>query len=125
MILDTNALSALVARDESLALLIGSAPRIAVTLVSLGEFNFGILGSSKQRKLEQWLNAFLEHTDVLAVDQLTIPHYAAIRHELKHAGTPIPANDVWIAAIARQHQLAVVSRDQHFKKVKKLKLLSW
>ena len=125
MILDTNAISALVARDQSLIEIISFAPHLAVTLVSLGEYSFGILGSSKRHELERWLDAFLERTDVLAANKYTIPHYAAIRDELKNAGTPIPANDVWIAAIARQYKLPLVSRDQHFKKVRDLKCLSW
>ena len=125
MILDTNAISALVARDQSLIEVISLVPNLAITLVSLGEYSFGILGSSKREELEQWLAAFLERTDVLAADRYTIPHYAAIREELKNAGTPIPANDVWIAAIARQHKLPLVSRDQHFEKVRDLKCLSW
>lgn len=125
MILDTNAISALVARDADLIRLLDAAPRIAVTLISLGEFEFGILGSKKKKELERWLEAFLERADVLAADRKTLPHYAGIRAELKKAGTPIPANDVWIAALARQHKLTIVSRDAHFDKVKGLKRLSW
>ena len=125
MILDTNAISAFVARDQDLIKIISFAPHLATTLVSLGEYSFGILGSSKRHELERWLDAFLERTDVLAANKYTIPHYAAIRAELKNAGTPIPANDVWIAAIARQYKLTLVSRDQHFEKVRDLKCLSW
>ena len=72
----------------------------------------------------QWLTVFLERTDVLAADQRTVPEYTAIRKELKNAGTPIPANDVWITAIARQHRLPLISRDQHFEKVQNLECLS-
>ncbi|MEM7790756.1 MAG: PIN domain-containing protein [Verrucomicrobiota bacterium] len=125
MILDTNAISALVARDKNLIELISLSPHLAVTLVSLGEHSFGILESSKRKGLEQWLEAFLERTDVLATNRQTILHYASIRKELKEAGTPIPANDVWIAALARQHQLPIVSRDRHFEIVQNLECLGW
>lgn len=125
MILDTNAISALVERDSALIQQLESAPRLAVTLISLGEFEFGVLGSKKKNELDKWLAAFLERADVLAADRQTLPHYAAIRAELKIAGTPIPANDIWIAAIARQHKLPVVSRDLHFDKVRALRRLGW
>lgn len=125
MILDTNALSALAARDPNASALIRTAPRLCVTLISLGEFQFGILGSSKKAELTQWLEAFLERAEVLSPNSRTLPYYASLRLELKSAGTPIPANDVWIAAITRQHNMSLVSLDIHFDKVIKLKRLTW
>lgn len=125
MILDTNALSALARADWSLKARIESASRLAVTLISLGEYHFGLLGSSYRTELEGWLEALLAHTDLLQPDLRTLPHYAAIRQELKTAGTPIPANDVWIAALARQHQMPLVSRDRHFDHVRGLRRIDW
>ena len=55
----------------------------------------------------------------------TVRHYAAIRQEQKGAGNPIPANDVWIAALARQHAMPVMSRDSHFDCVGGLSRRSW
>jgi predicted nucleic acid-binding protein len=51
---------------------------------------------------------------VLPVDEETTRHYATVRENLRRAGSPIPENDVWIAALARQHGEPIVSRDQHF-----------
>ena len=62
---------------------------------------------------------------VLAIDSTTASHYAQVRQELKLAGTPIPANDLWIAALARQHRGAVLSRDRHFDVVKGLQRVAW
>ena len=62
---------------------------------------------------------------VLQVDEETSSHYAAIRLELKATGSPIPANDAWIAALARQHRLPIVSRDVHFDRVKDVERRSW
>jgi len=59
------------------------------------------------------------------VDEATAVEYATIRGELKRAGNPIPANDAWIAALARQHAMPVISRDEHFDFVPKLDRLSW
>ena len=55
----------------------------------------------------------------------TASAYADIRLSLKAAGTPIPVNDTWIAALARQHQLPVLSRDTHFDAVENLERISW
>jgi tRNA(fMet)-specific endonuclease VapC len=56
---------------------------------------------------------------------LTTPHYARLRDELRTKGTPIPENDVWIGALARQHSHAVVSRDEHFDLVPMLVRHAW
>jgi predicted nucleic acid-binding protein len=58
------------------------------------------------------------------VEQTSV-HYAAIRSELKASGSPIPANDAWIAALARQHRMPIVSRDIHFDRVKNVERFAW
>jgi predicted nucleic acid-binding protein len=62
---------------------------------------------------------------ILDVDERTTIAYAAVRLELKKAGTPIPSNDVWIAALCRQHSPPVVSRDLHFDAVPGLRRPHW
>jgi hypothetical protein len=67
----------------------------------------------------------LDRSTVLDIGIETARHYAAIRLELKRAGTPIPANDVWIAALSRQHAFPVMSRDTHFDFVGGLRRRTW
>jgi tRNA(fMet)-specific endonuclease VapC len=67
----------------------------------------------------------MERCRILDVDGRTTEHYAEVRAELKRAGQPIPGNDVWIAALARQHALPVLSRDRHFDAVPGLRRISW
>jgi len=62
---------------------------------------------------------------MLPVGAQTAACYAEIRSELKAAGRPIPTNDLWIAALAREHAHPVVSRDRHFASVRGLKLIAW
>lgn len=62
---------------------------------------------------------------VLPIDESTAALYADIRGELKHAGRPIPGNDLWIAALARQYSLPLLSRDRHFDLVTGLTRISW
>ena len=69
------------------------------------------------------LSAFLFH--VLPVTEETADLYATIRVELKATGSPIPANDAWIAALARQHRLPIVSQDAHFDRVKNIDRVGW
>ena len=125
MILDTNAISALAGEDKVLTDLVQAAPRIAVTIISLGEYAFGISQSRHRAELEAWLDAFLLKVDVFILEQKTLPFYAEVRARLRAAGTPIPANDCWIAALAQQHRLPIVSQDRHFDSVKGLQRIDW
>ena len=125
MILDTNALSAFVDGDVGVGELLGQQPRAAIPVIVLGEFRYGIAESRHRRTYEAWLDSELPHFDVLAVTDETAVTYAALRVALKRSGRPIPANDAWIAALALQHQLPVLSRDQHFDAVAGVERKSW
>ena len=125
MILDTNALSALATRDLTAINRLQSAKTIAVTIISLGEYHFGISQSRYRQELKTWLASFLERAQVLFVDLDTLTHYAAIRRELKNSGTPIPANDCWIAALVRQYRMPIMSKDRHFDQVSDLLRVDW
>ncbi|MCY4611045.1 MAG: type II toxin-antitoxin system VapC family toxin [Gammaproteobacteria bacterium] len=91
-----------------------SADRLVVPSIVLGEYYFGIRQSLHQNRYEDWLRQSLPLVEVVAVTPETADAYANIRLELKQRGTPIPSNDTWIAALARQHALPVLSRDAHF-----------
>lgn len=125
MIVDTNALSAYADGVPQAVLAIDSANSIEVPVVALGEYIFGIEGSRQAQRYAKWLSQFLHLTRVLPVTEETARHYALARVELKRSGTPIPANDLWIAALARQHKLPILSRDRHFDAVKGVRRLNW
>ena len=125
MILDTNAISALAEQDKAVIGLVQAAPRVTVTIISLGEYAFGIGQSRHRAELEAWLDALLLKVDVLLLEQKTLPFYAELRARLKVAGTPIPANDCWIAALAQQHRLPIVSQDRHFDSVNGIHRIGW
>jgi predicted nucleic acid-binding protein len=91
----------------------------------LAEFRFGILKSRFREKMSTWLDAALATTTILCADEITTRHYAEIRLQLMAAGTPIPMNDLWIAAIARQHRLPLLSRDAHFDHVSGITRIGW
>jgi predicted nucleic acid-binding protein len=125
MILDTNGLSAFADGDTELGPVLMRVSEIAVPVIVLGEYKYGIRLSRKRASYERWLKEWMPHFRVLVVDIFSAAEYAEIRDELKRSGRPIPTNDVWIAALARQHELPVISRDQHFDFVSGLKRVSW
>jgi tRNA(fMet)-specific endonuclease VapC len=125
VILDTNALSALLDKDAALLKAIQESRELALPVIVLGEFRFGINVSRRRDEYLAWLRRDLSLFRVLPVVEETSVYYAAIRSELKASGSPIPANDTWIAALARQHRMTIVSRDTHFDKVKNIERLGW
>lgn len=114
MILDTNAVSALFAGDTDLELLLQDETVHQLPVVVIGEYRYGLARSKHGRQLEGLLDLLIEESEVLLIDEETTRHYASVRQQLRRAGTPIPENDVWIAALSYQHGLAIVSRDTHF-----------
>ncbi len=84
------------------------------TSVVLGEYYFGIRQSRHRNRYQQWLRRYLPLAEVATINSTTADVYADIRLQLKRAGKPIPSNDAWVAALARQHGLAVLSNDAHF-----------
>jgi len=125
VILDTNGLSALADGDLTLEPILRQATRIALPAIVLGEYRYGIRQSRNRVRYEQWLAEAIASYQVLAVDEGTAEHYAAVREELKRKARPIPANDLWIAALSRQHRLPILSRDRHFDFVPGLKRIGW
>jgi predicted nucleic acid-binding protein len=125
MILDTNALSAFVDGDAGVGEVLRRQARAAIPVIVLGEFRYGIAESRHRSAYEAWLESELPHFDVLAVTDETAIAYAALRVALRRSGRPIPANDAWIAALALQHRLPVLSRDQHFDAVPNIQRQSW
>jgi tRNA(fMet)-specific endonuclease VapC len=125
MILDTNGLSALAEGELRLEPILRKATQIAVPVVVLGEYRYGIQQSRERQRYEHWLVEYLPKFRVLNVDEQTTTSYAAVRGELKRAGTPIPSNDIWIAALCRQYSLPVLSRDRHFDLVPGLRRIDW
>jgi len=125
LILDTNAISALFVEDRALTSLLAGTDRHHLPTVVIGEYRYGLTRSRDRGALARLLDELIAASVVLPIDVATTTHYAAVRDELRATGTPIPENDVWIAALARQHGLPVVSRDAHFDSVQRLVRHAW
>lgn len=125
MILDTNALSAIADDDRAIAAVLVRAEVLAVPVIVLGEYRYGILQSRNRAEYESWLERLLNDCMILEVSEPTTHYYAEITLELKRAGKPIPTNDLWISALCRQHSLPLLSRDRHFDLVPGNRRIEW
>jgi tRNA(fMet)-specific endonuclease VapC len=125
LILDTNALSAAADREPAALELVTRAERVVVPVIVLGEYRLGISQSRHYKTYTNWLRHWITAVTVLNIEEETTQHYAAIGLELKKKGRPIPTNDLWIAALCRQHALPILSRDQHFDVVAGIQRLAW
>jgi predicted nucleic acid-binding protein len=125
LILDTNALSAFADGAAAVGGVLRRQRRVALPVIVLGEYRYGIARARHRRADADWLDAHLPDFEVLAVDDETARSYADVRVALRHAGKPIPANDAWIASLALQHGLPVLSRDEHFDVIPGLRRVAW
>jgi tRNA(fMet)-specific endonuclease VapC len=81
--------------------------------------------SNKEQRLASLFRRLEADSEVLVPDRETASIYATIRFELKQLGRPIPESDIWIAALARQHELEIVSNDAHFDLVEGVRRIGW
>jgi len=126
MIFDTNAVSAFADADAGvLQRLQELSTTISLPVIVLGEYRYGLKASRERAAREKWLDDLEANCSVLDVTSETSRAYAEIRHELRMAGQPIPENDLWIAALARQHRLPILSNDAHFDQVSGVQRLGW
>lgn len=125
MIIDTNALSAFIEGASEVGAILARQDRAALPVIVLGEFHYGLIDSRHRKTYETWLDQNLRNFEILAVTAETTLPYAMLRAALKAAGRPIPANDAWIAALALQHHLPILSRDEHFDAVPNVKRVGW
>ena len=125
MIVDTNALSAWRDSDEGLLQAISGAALLVLPVVAIGEFRYGISRSRQRSEAGEWLDRVIRTIRVVGITIDTAETYASIRSMLHQKGRPIPTNDAWIAALALQHRLPVLSKDAHFDAVDGLTRVGW
>jgi len=125
MILDTTAVSAAGFGDPLLVQQLANHKNLYVPVIVVGEYRYGLAGSTKAVATQLWFDRFLATVIVLNVTRDTAACYATIFTKLKEQGRPIPINDVWIAALAVEHRLPIMSRDAHFDAVPNLRRHVW
>jgi predicted nucleic acid-binding protein len=125
VILDTNAVSALLRGDRNLKAILARQRRLAVSIITVGEYRYGIRDSRHGAEIGKAFDALLTSIDVLLLDKGTTRHYADLASALKQSGTPVPQNDLWIASHAAQYRMPVLTRDRHFNLVEEIETVSW
>lgn len=125
MIIDTNALSDYLEGNDAVIAFVDSQPTIEIPVIVIGEYRFGLLGSRHRDEYEKVLARFILDAHVLMIDETTAEYYAALRMLLRLRGQRIPSNDLWIAALARQHHLPILSQDAHFDRVEGVERFGW
>lgn len=123
-LLDTTAIIALFAGEQAAADLVARND-VVVSSTVLGELYFGALKSARSASNLTRIDELASSVGVLPCDESTARHYGRIKDRLRARGRPIPENDIWIAAVAMQHAITLVTRDEHFKEVDGLLLASW
>jgi tRNA(fMet)-specific endonuclease VapC len=125
MILDTNAVSALLGGDLAIKPLLSRDDRHEIPVIVVGEYRYGLAGSRRRKTLLPLFEELIRESTVLPVSVETAAVYAAIRHTLRVRGTPIPENDIWISALAIEHKLDIASRDTDFDRVAGVRRHAW
>ena len=114
--LDTNTYRLVMEAEKLAVRLVRTSEVVLIPVPVIAELRFGFLHGTKGRQNEATLTRFLDspRVQVLSCDEETTKTYAALKLQLKRQGTPIPINDVWIAALVLQHDATFFTRDSDF-----------
>ncbi|MBI4906325.1 MAG: type II toxin-antitoxin system VapC family toxin [Acidobacteria bacterium] len=122
---DTNIVIAYFRGEDSLrSLFYGPAP-IGIPWVVIGELRFGAQKAQRREEQLSYIKDLLSNVVLVFPDLTTAELYGDIKAELEKLGRRIPDNDIWIAALARQYDLPLATRDTHFANVPGLRTLAW
>jgi len=124
-LLDTNIVIDLLAGDENVCRRLTEGANVVLSSVVLGELYYGARKSQRVEENLARIQQLADCFDVFACDSNTAQQYGFLKRQLRNKGRPIPENDIWLAAIAVQHGLMLVSRDQHFQEVDELTWIVW
>ena len=119
IVLDTNAYTRLLTGEEDMLDVIGSAETVYMSIFVLGELYADFAGGTRERGNKDTLNRFLRKPSVkiLNATSETAEVFGMVKHDLTKDGTPLPINDVWIAAHVVETGSTLVTYDSHFKKI--------
>lgn len=121
--LDTNAYRLVMEANDAAVQLVRASDLVLMPVPVIAELRFGFLHGTKGRRNEATLARFLDspRVECLVCDEDTTKVYAGLKLQLKRQGTPIPINDVWIAALALQHDAALLTLDSDFDRLPQLR----
>lgn len=125
LVLDTSVVVAALRGVPGIADRLERVERLWLPLTALGELELGVELARNAGPQRAALDAFISVVSILPATTATTRHYAQLRGALARAGTPIPENDVWIAAVAREDGWPLATRDAHFERIPGLAIQDW
>jgi tRNA(fMet)-specific endonuclease VapC len=124
-LLDTNIIIALFAEEALVKTNLGQASTVFIPSITLGELYYGARKSGRTQANLSKIDELVASSAILVCDAETAQQYGQVKNELRRKGRPLPENDIWIAALALQHDLILVTRDAHFQEVDNLQVVAW
>ncbi|MCZ7358026.1 MAG: type II toxin-antitoxin system VapC family toxin [Candidatus Methanoperedens sp.] len=124
-ILDTNIVIAIFSGETSIKEHLLKADEVFISSIVLGELFFGAFKSKHSKTNLKRISDFADSITILTCDKNTAYQYGMVKNKLIDKGKPIPENDIWIAAVAMQNDLILVTRDGHFGEIEDLKYEKW
>jgi tRNA(fMet)-specific endonuclease VapC len=124
-LLDTNVVIALLAGQGAVRENLANASEVFVPSIVIGELCFGARKSARGAENLARIEEFAAANVVLACDTQTARRYGEVKNALRLQGRPLPENDIWIAAVALQHNLILITGDRHFAGIDGLSVLEW
>jgi tRNA(fMet)-specific endonuclease VapC len=125
LLLDTSVAVDLIKHIPKAERVVSTASELFLAAVALGELLYGANHSARRAANLASVDELVASVAILPCDAETAWHYGEIKAGLRSKGRPLPDNDVWIAAVARQHQLIIATRDAHFLEIDGVATLSW
>ena len=125
ILIDTNIYSHAMRGNAEIIETLQQIAHIGISAISIGELLSGFKAGNKEKINRQELNQFLDspRVELYRIDEKTAEYYCLILDQLKNNGTPIPTNDIWIAAVAFQQGMPIYTKDRHFNKIKGLLII--
>ena len=127
VLLDTSVIIAHLRGDEAVTRRLMETEFLHVPVIAIGELHYGALKALETEEALRQIEEFLTAVSVLDTDRAAAQWYGRVKKGLAERGTPIPENDIWIAALAARHGLPLAHRDAHFRQIQEAgpELLQW
>ncbi len=123
--LDTSAYSSIGRNHAQIIAMLEEADELVLSSIVVGELLYGYVKGRRERENRTELRRFVRENrvEIGVIDEMTANRFADIADHLRRQGTPLPTNDIWIAAHAMQHGLQVVTLDRYFMKMPQVSTL--
>jgi tRNA(fMet)-specific endonuclease VapC len=124
-LLDTNIIIALLDVETVVVDQIAQADYVFIPVIAVAELFYGARKSKRVKENLERIEDLLAKHEIVGCNVNTARQYGQVKNRLKLKGSPLPENDIWIAALALQYNFILVTRDAHFQEVDELQIVAW